>query len=321
LIGGPGGVKQFFLKTLGDKIRSEGYCLEYLHSSLDFGSYAGLSIPALKIAYIDGSESRFLKPEFPGISGNYLSFDEYYARDSLAGQKETVKALSEEYHSFISKAYSYLAAAGKSSRDIFKPLFSDSIAETILRRAAGICSREFSETGNQGFAQKRFLSAFTYEGIISRFDTVKTLCSRVCIIDNEFGFAPYMLSELLANAVRCGYEVVVCPSPLYPEQPEHILIPELSLAFLSITCETPYNFETFKHVRLDALVDKEKYRELKLMLREESKILELLLEKARQNLLYAKSAADRIDALYSSHIDFEGVNKLAEKHAEIIKKL
>ncbi len=318
--GGPGCGKSSFMKRLGKIAEEKGLSAEYIHCSGDPDSLDGIILPEFGVAYMDGTAPHILEPDYPGVAARYLNMGEFYDFRALSDKKELVKAMSAEYKAYYAKAYKYLAAASQIGRDIYSPLISDKIVETILRRAGGICAREFTQMGKGGAVIRRFLSAFTCEGAISRYDTVKALCGRVCIIDNEFGLAPLMLRHILDCALKSGYKAVLCLSPLYPDRAEHLLIPELSLAFLSVTAETPYDGGSFKHVRLDALVDKEKYRENKHMLREEQKLYDSLLEKARQNLFLAKELHDRLEDVYNPHVNFDGVYKLSEKHAELYNK-
>ncbi len=314
--GGSRGAKQAFFKALGDKAGAAGLALEQLQSASAPELLEGLSLPELGLFFLDGTKPLVFEPEHPCIKTKYISLDRFLDYKALSLRKEDVKALYEECLAFEEKAFRYLAAVEMIGRNIFSDLFSESIAEIIKRRAAGICAREFSDAGTRGSLQKRFISAFTYEGTISRYDTVNALCSRVCIIDNEFGFAPFMLRLLLDGALKGGNNVIYCPCPLYPDLPAHLLIPELSLAFVSVTPDTAYNFESCKHVRLDALADRERYKELKPGLREDERILELLLEKARQNLLFSKCSSDKLDEIVAPHVDLDGVFYQAEKCAD-----
>lgn len=319
LKGGPGCGKSSFMKTVAKGLGKKGYDIEYIHCSADPNSLDGIYAPAPGVAYMDGTAPHVLEPDYPGVTSKYLNLGDYYRTSELADKKDLVKKINSEYKAFYAKAYRLLSAAAKIGYGAADRLGSESVFDTIRRRTNGICSRELAGTGKGGKVKRRFLSAFTYDGEISRFDTIESLCSRVCAIDNEFGFAPFMLRQICDYAVSAGYSVTVSPSPLYPDTPEHLLIPELSLAFISVTSEKPYDGECFKHVRLDALVDKEQYRNVKCTLREEKKLYEGLIEKARQNLFSAKSIHNELEALYNPCVDFEGVYAMANKHIALYK--
>jgi hypothetical protein len=319
LKGGPGCGKSSFMKTLANGLEKYGYDIEYIHCTADPNSLDGIFVPELGVAYLDGTFPHVLEPDYPGVNSTYLNMGDFYRTDELADKKDLVAALRKDYKAFYAKAYDFLSAAGKIGYGAADRLGSESVFETIKRRTNGICSREIPGSGKKGKIRRRFLGAFTYDGEITRIDTVNNLCKRICVIDNEFGFAPFMLQQIKEHAVAAGYTVIVSPSPLYPEKAEHLLIPELSLAFISASSAKPYEGEYFKHVRLDALVDKKLYHDLKCSLREEKKLFTALLEKARQNLFSAKSIHRELEAIYNPHVDFEGVYNLANKHIDLYK--
>jgi len=319
LKGGPGCGKSSFMKTLGTGLEKYGYKVEYVHCTADPNSIDGIVVPELGVAYLDGTFPHVLEPDYPGVNSAYLNMGEFYRTGELGDKKELIITLKKEYKAHFAKAYDFLSAAGKLGYKAADRLGTESVSETIRRRTNGICSREIPSIGKKGKIKHRFIGAFTYDGEITRFDTVDSLCKRICVIDNEFGFAPFMLEQIKNHAVAAGHTVILSSSPLHPDKIEHLLIPELSLAFVSVSSSSPYEGEYFKHVRLDALVDKKLYHDLKCTLREEKKLYAALLEKARQNLFSAKSIHRELEAAYNPHVDFEGVYNLANKHIDLYK--
>ncbi len=316
--GGPGCGKSSFMKRIGNGIEKLGHKVEYIYCSGDPSSLDGIFVPSLGVAYMDGTAPHILEPDYPGISGRYINIGEFYDFGSLKDKLNEASKLVSAYKGYYAKAYKFLKSAGE-IKDAFSPLFDQHVSETILRRTNGICSREIPDSGGEGKIKRRFLSAFTCDGKVCRFDTVKALCSRVCTIDNEFGFASLMLDRLCEHAVKAGYDVLLSPSPLFPDKTEHLLIPGLSLAFLSVTPSSSYGGEFYKHIRLDALADKDAYRDIKCTLRYEKKLYNSLLETAQQNLFIAKGIHDELEAMLNPHVDFNGVYELAEKHIDLYK--
>ncbi len=317
--GGPGCGKSSFMKKVGKGIESLGHKVEYIYCSGDPKSLDGIFVPDLGITYMDGTAPHILEPDYPGVSGRYINMGEFYDFDALREKFGEASKLVADYKGYYAKAYKFLRAAGEVKKDASSPLFDSQVCDTVSRRLNGICTREIPNSGKEGKIKRRFLSAFTCEGRVFRFDTVKALCDRVCTIDNEFGFAPLMLDKLCQHAVKCGYEVLLSPSPLFPDKPEYLLIPELSLAFLSVSAASPYDGEFYKHVRLDALADKDTYKNVKSALRDEKKLYNSLLETAEQNLAGAKGVHDKLETLLNPHVDFNGVYELAEKHIDLYK--
>ena len=315
--GGPGCGKSSFMRRVGGGFEALGHEVEYIYCSGDPSSLDGIYVPSLGVAYADGTAPHVLEPDYPGVSGCYLNLGEFYDTSALKGKLGEASSLARSYKAHYADAYRYLRAAGELHAP--SPLLDGKVISTIERRAAGICARELPRLGGKGRLKRRFLSAFTCEGTVNRFDTVRALCERVCTIDNEQGFAPLLLERLLRHAQGAGYEVWLSPSPLFPEKPEHLLIPELSLAFLSVTSALPYDGELYKHIRLDALADKDAYRAARPALREERKLLSAVLDGAQRKLAAAKSVHDGLEMLLNPHVDFDSVYALADKHIELCK--
>ena len=121
----------------------------------------------------------------------------------------------------------------------------------------------------------------------------------MCTIDNDLGLAHYTLSLLSEAALEHGYDVISCPNPMFPDKLDHLIIPELSLAFVSQTASTEYPGPSYKHMRLDALPDREKLRQYRSHLRTCKKITDALLHEAETTLAEAKALHDKLGGIYN----------------------
>ncbi len=119
--------------------------------------------------------------------------------------------------------------------------------------------------------------------------------------------AHIMLTHLLTAAVAAGHDVVACPSPMAPKRLEHLLIPGLSLAFLTSSPAMPYGKRPARRIRLDAMADGELMRRSKPRLRFSRKVSTALLDEAVSSLLQAKTIHDELEVLYNPHVDFKEV--------------
>ena len=107
---------------------------------------------------------------------------------------------------------------------------------------------------------------------------------------------------------------------MHREHIAHVLIPELSLAFVSQTPKHPYPYAVYRHLRLDNMADAEAFKRKRGEIKHYSKLESELIDGACRSLAEAKAVHDELEALYNPHVDFGGVRALAEKYAEIIAK-
>ena len=124
-----------------------------------------------------------------------------------------------------------------------------------------------------------------------------------------------MLTHLASGAMAAGYDVTVCPSPLAPDRMEHLLIPALSLGFITTTPALPCEKHPYRRIRLDSMADPEVLRRNKARLRFARKVSSALQEEAVESLAQAKAMHDDLEALYNPHVDFEQVYRIADEIA------
>lgn len=313
LKGGPGCGKSTFMKTIANNLRGEGITAEYIHCSGDPASLDGVYFPSLKTAFVDGTAPHIIEPEFTGVSGAYINIGQFYDCSKLRKYFPQIRSTSAAYKTFYTKAYACLSAAASVSNRFTSSFLTESARKNITRRAAGISEREFKKTKNSnGKITYRFISAISCDGILNYFDTVNILAKRVYVLENNIGLAPYMLEILKSHAVHRGYNVIVCLSPIIPDIIEHIIIPELSLAFISQTAKTQYPFEAARHIRLDVIPDSITIKKLRPKFKRYQKIYNMLIDEALENLFDAGALHDELEKIYNPFVDFTGVEKLAQ---------
>lgn len=313
--GGPGCGKSSFMRSIASALKDEGLEVEYILCAGDIDSIDGIYIPALKTAYLDGTAPHVLEPRYPGIREAYVNLGIYYAPAAIAPRFDEIKHYTDIYKSCYEKAYNCLEAAEKFQKGIYDKLFTEKTFSTIARRTQGIITRELKKTGrSRGRAVYRFISALCSEGYVCRYDTAYAYCKNLYVIDNDFGLAPHLLNPICQAALSRGYDVIICPSPFIPSVTEHILIPELSLGFVSSCKNSPCTAEQYKHIRLDSLIDKETLRRNRRYYRSQTALRNALMEKAYEYLKNAELIHEEIERIYNPGVDFAGVYALAEAH-------
>ncbi|MEG2118833.1 MAG: hypothetical protein RRY53_00655, partial [Pseudoflavonifractor sp.] len=269
--------------------------------------------PTLRAAIVDGTAPHVVEPQYPGAVEHYVNLGTCYDCGSLGDIRGEIIACMDGYRSCYTRVYRCLAAAGQLREDMRASLATPELDARMARRAKGILFREVKKTGRApGKAVQRFLGAVTWQGALCRFDTAGVLCSRIYELSDTYGLAHGLLTHLAAGAMAAGYDVVVCPCPMAPERMEHLLIPALSLAFLTGTPALPYQGQPYRRIRLDAMADPEQLRRGRARLRFSRKISAALMEEAVLSLAQSKAMHDSLEALYNPHVDFTKVYEIAD---------
>ena len=317
--GGPGCGKSSFMKKIAASMNLLGFETEYIHCSGAPVSLDGVYFPQLKTAYMDGTAPHVREPQFPSVSETYLDLGQFYDTHKLQSCAGEIREINRTYKGLYGRAYALISAACGSIEGLSPPLLTDKAHKTLLSRARGIAGREFKKSGkDRGKITPRFLSALSCDGDIFYTDTAEKLCEKIYLLDNALGFSPKMLSLLEEYALSAGYDVISCPSHLDPKMLEHLLIPELSLGFLSGSTARDLSTKPFRHIRLDALADSEMLKQSRSHRKPGMRLHGSLLEEARSYLSEAGALHDKLEAIYNPHVDFDGVYGLASRHVEML---
>ena len=122
-----------------------------------------------------------------------------------------------------------------------------------------------------------------------------------------------MLSAVHKEAQKRGYDAIACLDPDRPERIQHLILPELRLAFVTSVPGMEYSGTPYRRIHLDALLDQRQWKQNKARCRFYRRMHGLLLEEGIQGLQAAKAAHDRLEAVYNDAVDFGGVYALAER--------
>lgn len=320
LKGGPGCGKSTLMRRVGDAMAAKGETVEYLHCSGDPDSLDGVHIPRLGVALVDGTAPHVIEPKYPAAIDRYVDLGRFYdltaaktARDEIVRHS---KANSEAYQ----RAYRAMGAVRQLEDSAALMMAEGLDAGKLLRRADGIIGRELKGKGSGGKDAYRFLGSLTCRGPIWRFDSVAALCPKVYQLQDSFGFAAPMLERIRAAAAAHGYRAIVCPDPEHPDRIQHLLLPELELAFVTSREGMEYTGPAYRRVRLDAMVSSAHAGRCKARLRFLRRMASALREEALTALGEAKTAHDALEGVYHPNVDFAGVDEVAQQEIERLEQ-
>lgn len=313
LKGGPGCGKSSLMRKVGKAAEERGMAVEYIQCSGDPDSLDAVVIPTLDAAIVDGTAPHVVEPNLPGVVERYVNLGDCYDKKTLEGLRQEIVACMKGYKGCYARAYRCLTAAAQIGEDVRAALLTPAVEAKMVKRARGILSREIKKTGREpGRAVQRFLGAVTWKGVVCNFETVEALCGRVYELSDSCGLGHTMLNHLAAGAMAAGYDVIACPSPMYPDRLEHLLVPALGLAFVTGTAAHPWPKRPYRRIRVDAMADAETLGRYKARLRFSKKVQSALVEEAVESLAQAKAMHDELEALYNPHVDFQRVYATAD---------
>lgn len=319
LKGGPGCGKSTLMQRVAEAVSARGEETEYIHCSGDPDSLDAVHFPRLRIAIMDGTAPHILEPQYPGVVEHYVNLGDCFDGESLQGVRQEIISCTTACKSLYSRAFRILDAAYQVFEELPDSFLSPAALSRLEKRVRGIAAREFKKTGSTpGTVTKRFLGGVTHQGLLCRYDTAHALCDRIYEIVDNYRLAPSTLNFLMEAATAAGYDVIACPSPLYPRRLEHLLIPSLSLGFVTSNDWLPFEGRPFRRIRLDALPDCDAVRKNRARLRFSKKISGLLMEEAVSMLQQAKVCHDELEALYHPFVDFSTVEQIGDQIAQRI---
>ena len=149
-------------------------------------------------------------------------------------------------------------------------------------------------------------------------ETISTLCERIICLEDPCGAAAAaLLPRLRDEAVARGYRVISCPCPLSPEKLDHLLIPEVGLAF--VTSNSLHRVPLAgRAIHAERFTDGSAMKARRVRIRFLQKTAATLLRQAELAIAEAHRRHDELEESYIGATDFAEVDRLAEN---LLKKL
>lgn len=317
--GGPGGGKSTLMRRIGQAMEQRGEAVEYLHCSGDPDSLDGVHMPRLRTAVVDGTAPHVLEPHYHGAVERYLDLGSYCDPNGVKAAREEIVRRTRANSAAYQRAYRALAAAQQLT-DSGELLAAEGLdREKLQRRTDGIIRREIRGKGGGGREACRYLGSLSCLGPVWRYDSARTLCPKIYQIQDTYGLAASMLAQIHSAAMAHGYRAIVCPSPEHMDRIEHLLLPELRLAFVTSREGMSYDGPVYRCVRVDALIAPAHWKQHKARLKFIRRMAAALQEEGMAALREAKTAHDALEAAYRPYIDLSGLDARAQEEIERIE--
>lgn len=260
-----------------------------------------------------------VEPQYPAAADRYVNLGQFYDIAAAKAARGEIVRCSDACSAAYKRAYRALGAA-RQMADSAAVLAAEGLdCDKLLRRTDGIVGREIRGKGAGRPDVYRFLGSLTCMGPVWRFDSVETLCPKIYQLQDTYGLAAPMLERIHAAARARGFYAVVCPDPEHVECIQHLLLPELGLAFVTSREGMLYDGGAYRRIRLDAMVAPAHLKRCRSHLRFVRRVEEALRQEGLAALQEAKANHDALEALYRPHVDFAGVDQCVEQELKRIE--
>lgn len=316
--GGPGTGKSSFMKYVAAKATEQNVKCIYCPCSSDPDSLDAVIMPDKKIVILDGTAPHTLDPVYPAVCEEILNFGEFWDGDKLKTLPEIIE-ITDKNKALHATASRYLQAVGQLMLDNYKTALSCTQKEKVQHFAEKLCSRYIPKKDGKPYEWVRFIGGIGPKGFITFPETVENTCDNLVIIsDRYYVTSNIIMEQVRKTALQNGYEIITLKNPFLPNIiTDHILIPELNLAFVTENDYISFTSDARRiHSRrftINKLLHQSKER-----LKFNKKATNHLLASASATLKEAKLVHDDLESHYIGAMNFENLNKFAEKFCKKI---
>lgn len=318
--GGPGTGKSSFMKHIAYKAGEAGLGVELCVCSSDPMSLDGVIIRDKKTVLLDGTAPHIIEPKYPGACEEIINLGEYWDNKKLALSYESILEATDKNKAFHKSAAMYLSTCGELIDDNILLSASCTNRTRVLSYADFLKRKYIPRRGaGEGMEWIRFIEGITPCGVITYNDTVTEYYNKKIIIDDKYGAVSNIILEAIrSDALNKGYEIITIRNPWLPSKLiDHILIPELSLCFVTENEYVHFNCND-RRIHSRRFIDASRIRTLRSRMLFNRRITKELISSAVSTLSKAKLTHDILEKYYSEAMNFHAVTALAQKTAALL---
>ncbi|MCM1522888.1 MAG: ATPase [Ruminococcus sp.] len=299
---------------------------EIYYCSADPYSLDAVYLKDRKALIIDGTDPHCFDPVYPKAVQSIVDLGAYLETGKLRSQKDEIIAIINEYSGYHKRCRLCLSAISSVLPDITSAACEAVDHKKLYAFTERTCRRlipKKAEKKTDGKISYRQLSALTFDG----YSTFIPDDLKIYLLNDEYiSGADIFLKKAADFAVKKGYNVYISECLICTARYcEHIIIPELGIAFMTSSCINPLNIENGKKVinfrRFYKSSEFDSRPVLKQRIKFGKKAVAELINEASSELKTAKSVHDRIEEYYIAAADFDSLNRLTYKLISEIKSL
>ena len=313
--GGPGTGKSSFMRHFAAHAREKGLEVILCPCTSDPGSLDGVIVPAKKIVILDGTAPHTLEPVWPGVCEEIVNLGEFWNADIIKKNSEKIFEVSKQKSVFHRKASCYLRAAGQVITD------SLHIAErcTDIDRCTAFAESTVKKlipdkNSDNGKEWIRFIQGVTPLGIVSYTDSITDYYENRVVISDPYGSVGNIFMRVVREyALSKGYEIITVKNAFLPSSMiDHVLIPKLSLAFVTENKLLSFGGNE-RRIHARRFIEASQIHSYRQRLLFNRRITKELIMAASETLVAAKDAHSKLEKYYISAMDWSAATEFAER--------
>ena len=319
--GGPGTGKSSFMKYFAAKAADKEIKTLLCPCSSDPDSLDAVILPGKKVVIMDGTAPHTVDPSYPGACEKILNFSEFWNDAAFdADKKEIIETtlLNKALHKTASR---YMQAAGQLITDNYKTALACTDREKTLNFAQRLCRKLIpaKADAHPGTEWVRFIGGITPRGVVAFSGTVTASADRTVIINDDYGSASNIIIDYVREyALKNGYGIITIKNPFLPSLfCDHIIMPELNLAFATENCYTHFHSDA-RRIHARRFVSQKQLHLSRERIKFNKKATKELFLSAAETLSRAKAVHDKLESYYIKAMDFERLTAFAEKFTKDI---
>lgn len=287
---------------------SEFYC------SSDPNSLDAVVLKDKKLIIVDGTSPHIFDPSFPAVKDKILNLGDFWDEEKLLQNREEIIHTTKEHKKLMERTQRYVKAVSSILSDTHSiasdAILTEKLDGFVLRLTKKLAIKKRNTTPK---AFSRQLSALTPKGYITHTQQLKSFETYI-LHDNLFAGSDKILKKLSDFFLSKGYDVILSCSNLF-SQPiyEHILVPQLGLAFLSSNPLTGLNLSDAKIINTHRFYDKQALAMRKSRLKLNKKACTELVTEAQLTMQNALILHNSLEKYYISAMDFSRVNQATQQ--------
>lgn len=319
LKGGPGTGKSTLMKKIAEHFKDND--TEIYYCSSDIKSVDAVVINDKKAIIVDGTSPHVFEANYPAISQEIVNLGDFWDKKKISEHSLSVRHCFEENAKYHSRAKRFVNALASLNSDIYSiaqsSLLTDKLMSFTDRLVGKITPKPSSKIGRIEYKQ---LSAITASGYNTH--PINPDYQIYLIKDDHFAGGDIFLKTLADQLVESGVDIIVSECTMLQENTyEHILIPELNIAFITSNFFNNLNLTAFKTINFSRFYNKELLQEKKQRIAFNEKACLDLYNEAVTSINIALDIHNKLEEFYIRSLDFSSLtNKCNELIAEIEEK-